>query len=163
MDVRNVFGFFFFKYRALFFRGQLQRPCHCFPEWDVLVCGVLLPPSVDTSRIGVLRTQKLRTPLVGAHGYQMFPLVEPGVGIEPILNNMLLPGHLSLLKSASRFILIHFPPNLSKQRLVTCLELWKDFELRFRSIVFCSDINETVDWAFICFVSTCRKDRLTQA
>ena len=32
-------------------------------------------------RSGVLRMQELRTPLVGAEGYQRFPLIKPGVGI----------------------------------------------------------------------------------
>ena len=32
-------------------------------------------------RSGVLRMQKVRTPLVGAKGYQKFPLFKPGVGI----------------------------------------------------------------------------------
>ena len=33
------------------------------------------------TRSGVLRMQKLSTPLVGAKGYQIFPLFKPGVGI----------------------------------------------------------------------------------
>ena len=32
-------------------------------------------------RSGVLRVQKLRTPLMGAKGYQRFHLFKPGVGI----------------------------------------------------------------------------------
>ena len=38
-------------------------------------------PPVVCTRSGVLRTQKLRTPLVGAKGYQRFPLFKLGVGI----------------------------------------------------------------------------------
>ena len=42
---------------------------------------VLLTPPDTCNRSGVLRMQKLRTPLVGAQGYQRFPLFKPGVGI----------------------------------------------------------------------------------
>ena len=67
----------------------------------------------------VLQTQKLRTPLVGAQGYQRFPLFEPGVRIQPWLHNMLclLLGSLAYSFLPSQFILLHFLRNDSQQRL----------------------------------------------
>ena len=39
--------------------------------------GVCLALSASLNRSGVLRMQKLSTPLVGAKGYQRFPLFKP--------------------------------------------------------------------------------------
>ena len=61
-------------------------------------------------RSGVLRMQKLRTPLVGAKGYQSRNIA---------LHNMLclLPGPLAYSFLSFRFIPLHFLRNLSKLRL----------------------------------------------
>ena len=51
--------------------------CHREP-WREAECFWCLSP---LPRSGVLRMQKLRTPLVWTKGYQRFPLFKPGVGI----------------------------------------------------------------------------------
>ena len=62
------------------------------------------------------------------------------------LHNMLcvLLGPLAYKFLHSQFI---FLPNLSKQRLAKCLELWKDFDLWFDELCLLF-ITEMVYWAF---------------
>ena len=68
--------------------------------------NLLLGP-VSPLRSGVLRTQKLRTSLMEAQGYQRFPLSKPGVGILPLA--------YSFLSFFSGPVYITFSKNFSKQ------------------------------------------------
>ena len=64
-------------------RGDNSNTCirFCFQVLSPAV-GYYQRQSIDIHLPSlVLRTQELRTPLVGAQGYQRFPLAKPGVGI----------------------------------------------------------------------------------
>ena len=63
------------------FVGSVSFPWSYFLPSGPFICMILSNISLE-SRSGVLRTQKLPLPpLVGAQGYQRFPLSRPGVGI----------------------------------------------------------------------------------
>ena len=64
------------SYRALTF--QRARKTSVYPSADDV--NPVAPPIFQRDTT-VFIPQKLRTPLVGAKGYQMFPLFKPGVGI----------------------------------------------------------------------------------
>ena len=111
------------------------------PSWYILSCS------------GVLRMQKLPSNPPTHSGN---PGLSKGPSFETwsrsiALHSMicLLPGRLACSSSAFLVHFTSFSPKPLQRQTGKCLELWKDFGLVIRWLVFCPDISKMVDWVLI--------------
>ena len=99
---------------------------------------------------------RIKKNLMGALGFQRFPLFKPDIEIySNITINMLflLIGSIAYSFLPSWFILLHFLHDLSKQGPAECLKLWTDFDfwlvkksafslvLNVSNVIMCLNIN----------------------
>ena len=93
-------------------------------------------------RGGVPRTHKLRSPLVGALGYQRFPLSKPGEHQNIALHAVPADRNSTYLISSFRIIQLHFPLNLLRCSTVELvINRESELYLWLQCILFRSDMT----------------------